>query len=363
MRDHELTLTEMLAKNAQKDIVRNANLLKISVSKYEKKTKAAKLVADFILNEPLALLRHLPEKDVLKLQRMVHSPNNEVPINSLSHQNDCIARIGLSDFNYTEERNIEFIYSDLAEALTPVIDDYVNAREERAATQQHEQLILGLLNLYGMLTLRQLVDLFKEYDTQTSEFELFETMYNSYLLHSTEVKAPNGFVYVSPFMEDIDSAMKKMKDLKLTMAEFTLDEVIAAGDSEFPMPPSSIFIKEYYSILYCIYPTKEEMDQWVSFIWTGDNYITDFGKIISLIFFPKPEPDQPKLDKEQIKFSNSYLRATLSLIAFLPKWRLKGHSPYEIYQKKISHLPPEISLEAPCPCGSGKKYKNCCGNN
>jgi uncharacterized protein YecA (UPF0149 family) len=26
----------------------------------------------------------------------------------------------------------------------------------------------------------------------------------------------------------------------------------------------------------------------------------------------------------------------------------------------IIRLPPKISRNAPCPCGSGKKYKNCC---
>ena len=29
----------------------------------------------------------------------------------------------------------------------------------------------------------------------------------------------------------------------------------------------------------------------------------------------------------------------------------------------IKRQEPQIGRNAPCPCGSGKKYKNCCGKN
>jgi len=47
------------------------------------------------------------------------------------------------------------------------------------------------------------------------------------------------------------------------------------------------------------------------------------------------------------------------------KWlaMLKGN--YRLIRKttkpdNIIRLPPKISRNAPCPCGSGKKYKTCC---
>ena len=35
----------------------------------------------------------------------------------------------------------------------------------------------------------------------------------------------------------------------------------------------------------------------------------------------------------------------------------------EFKKSKIYHAPVKISRNEPCPCGSGKKYKNCCGKN
>jgi preprotein translocase subunit SecA len=63
----------------------------------------------------------------------------------------------------------------------------------------------------------------------------------------------------------------------------------------------------------------------------------------------------------------------------MPRWILKGHSSDSIFEKiekpRLKSLPdkpdtttfsfikPRTGRNEPCPCGSGKKYKNCCGNN
>jgi uncharacterized protein YecA (UPF0149 family) len=68
----------------------------------------------------------------------------------------------------------------------------------------------------------------------------------------------------------------------------------------------------------------------------------------------------------------------------LPRWDLKGHSPTEAFEMGIKlpkekeykpesfiesndipfvNASPKIGRNEPCPCGSGKKYKNCCGRN
>ena len=65
------------------------------------------------------------------------------------------------------------------------------------------------------------------------------------------------------------------------------------------------------------------------------------------------------------------------------QWRLKGHTPNELFQEEKKYLKPlpsqpfmtnqsktnitdkstlkKIGRNDPCPCGSGKKYKKCCG--
>ena len=53
----------------------------------------------------------------------------------------------------------------------------------------------------------------------------------------------------------------------------------------------------------------------------------------------------------------------------LPQWDaiFTKEKQEELYKKeKSSHTivkPPKIGRNDPCPCGSGKKYKKCCGAN
>ena len=43
---------------------------------------------------------------------------------------------------------------------------------------------------------------------------------------------------------------------------------------------------------------------------------------------------------------------------------LKGQAPTgEKNHTPIVNIEPKIGRNDPCPCGSGKKYKNCCGKN
>ena len=43
---------------------------------------------------------------------------------------------------------------------------------------------------------------------------------------------------------------------------------------------------------------------------------------------------------------------------------LKGNTPnQEKTHTPIVNTEPKVGRNDPCPCGSGKKYKNCCGRN
>lgn len=47
----------------------------------------------------------------------------------------------------------------------------------------------------------------------------------------------------------------------------------------------------------------------------------------------------------------------------LPQWVLKGYTPEEVAnmpRQSVVRTGRKIGRNEPCPCGSGKKYKNCC---
>ncbi len=64
--------------------------------------------------------------------------------------------LAYTDSRYNGKQNLDFIYPDLAKALLPVIDKFVEKARTNEIKYRREQLILGLLNLYGILGFREL---------------------------------------------------------------------------------------------------------------------------------------------------------------------------------------------------------------
>jgi uncharacterized protein len=48
-------------------------------------------------------------------------------------------------------------------------------------------------------------------------------------------------------------------------------------------------------------------------------------------------------------------------IIALNDWRLANYKPPHSIDPRTSSAPKKVGRNDPCPCGSGKKYKKCCG--
>ena len=74
-----------------------------------------------------------------------------------------------------------------------------------------------------------------------------------------------------------------------------------------------------------------------------------------------------KFDKE--KLYKNMVDAKADWLYELPQWKeiFSEEKLHELYleQKKSNTIVkgPKIGRNDPCPCGSGKKYKKCCGKN
>lgn len=67
---------------------------------------------------------------------------------------------------------------------------------------------------------------------------------------------------------------------------------------------------------------------------------------------------------------NDFTQRCVDFNTHTRKWSLKGHKPVELIEKeRLNPIPTraplikrkKIGRNDPCPCGSGKKYKKCCG--
>ncbi|CAM3229538.1 plasmid pRiA4b ORF-3 family protein [Filibacter tadaridae] len=70
-------------------------------------------------------------------------------------------------------------------------------------------------------------------------------------------------------------------------------------------------------------------------------------------------------NREQLQ---RYLQPVMEIANSTRIWENRGHTPDELFQMEKHHLKPlpepitvKTGRNDPCPCGSGKKYKKCCG--
>jgi hypothetical protein len=84
------------------------------------------------------------------------------------------------------------------------------------------------------------------------------------------------------------------------------------------------------------------------------------------------ELEKDGLAFENIELMNDFLAILSDALNAIPRWSNNGYSPNELFFKKSGSMPLDARGQAtavkvkrndPCPCGSGKKYKHCCGKS
>ena len=343
-------------------------------------------MADTILTEPLVILRHIPYEELLDLQKMVHDKDHAMPYRYGLTWN-CITQIGLTDHVKSEGTDFQFIYPDLAEALKPVADKYIENLDPDAGKVRFEKIILGLLNIYGILSPDDLFALCSSFEPQLTSEKIFNTIDDSFLLQNRCIREEkNNLQFVSPFLEKNDSLLEEINSRHFVkQATFTLEEVLAASHAENPVPPENEATREVHRLLTETLGNEEDALWRISQLWMLINNDRDPYSLI-----------QTSLNHQEMTIDQ--LKGNISIIMDwmnrLPRWIMKGNSSHAVYHKyerpHLTQTPPEIVLgpnarkagisvsqeefneqwrgnvkkpgrNDPCPCGSGKKYKHCCG--
>ncbi len=400
MSNEEFTLVDLYDISTKEELLRTAKYLDIKIKSSLRKTQIVEILTNTFLQTPSKILDRLPWSDLLRLQTMVHAENHGALIHRLSMQLDTLSLIWITDSIPAEDEQysgLEIIYPDVVAAFSPIIDEYI-VTHEKDGKYEREQLIIGLLNIYGVLNYEQLARLYFKYYPKESTANLQEIMTGSYLL--TRLSAAKFFYFVSPYLEDYESDMEQLAYTNYFIihrrktprqATFTKEEVLAAGISEFPMPPM-VIDEKIYAIFNKMKIDKEESDRWISYMWMASNADNEVGDIIKIFF-----EDMRSCSMEEVQ---SVMMELMDLINRFPRWILKGNTPTEVHdkyerpkmqkqppqlvmgpnmkeaginisqeefndlwEKNAVHITPKAGRNDPCPCGSGKKYKHCCGSN
>lgn len=367
-----ITMADMLTNSNRASLIQYAELSGIEFNKECKKKDLIDLIISDISNFPNKLLHLLPKEDIYKLHSMIHNLKHEMVIKDTFNAGDCITKIGLTGFKYDGKKFIEFISHDLAISLKKHIDIFIENINNYSAKYDEEQLLLGLLNMYGIVSHQELFDLFKQYKKQISENEFSQIIRGSYLIYSTSTKKYKELSYISPFMTDPSFYKQEIrKQKKISFAQFTEEEIMMAGKSEFPLPPLRQSLESLKIVLKRIKESEAEIEEYISSMWTGINIDEDYLELISIQYNKTPDFPFNNTTIYSAEFVNKLTTAINEVAKSLPRWKYKGHSVEEVLamkeKMKRSTSPTRVRKRAvrytSSPCDNNKKHPHSCKDN
>lgn len=391
-------LVNGFALNTKEDLKEMAKIIGLSIPTKLRKDEYAAYFAESVLTFPDIWLARLTRYELTLLQKLVAAgPDTyiEEPQTFMTPSLEVLSLV-ITDHGYEKDGKIRYMICDeLREAIAPHINNLLTSKEHENR-YVIEQYLLGILNLYGLCPYQETIKLLKEYITDPQvEKEIPAFLSNSIVCRQC------GFILVdecnsTPYMqslymfdiEDIDKELRKRPEVSETK-RFTAEEVFQAGSM-----PYITFANSYREKLKQF--MKKElgyMDETIApalhRLWFVSQ--TDENAVSSIFPYINSKLSSVTKLQEAIELFSEYINHT-------PRWFLRGHSPAEASAiLKKNNQPPrpvaganmttagmdvapstqatfnkmpgsslsgqQVGRNDPCPCGSGKKYKKCCGRN
>jgi len=350
----------LMITRTKEEILGIARKLGIKISSNSKKEHLAILIENAIIAHPQILTKALSYRDFC-VYRILTTSNKEKDSFKVIEL-EVLIEFGLVNFIIAQGNKTPItVPQNTANAILPVIDEIINDPVVYD-TYIKENVIIGISTLYGVLPAKKFAELFNKYQKDTfTEYELLR------------------FIQERPRLEDnpcIDILGKKifLSHIDSYDTEFLITEINSRNNLdyyEFDKNEILDAIREpYYAKnkqfaeleLFLNKFDIEESEILFGDLWVSIQNEISPGKILSLVseyVQLKGFADVQKAMEYIVSYSNS-----------VPKWILKGHSSNELHNvaredvvDNVLHRNFKVGRNDPCPCGSGKKYKHCCGNN
>lgn len=220
----------------------------------------------------------------------------------------------------------------------------------------------GLLYYYGVLEYDQLfskVKLYMEADETFRFTDFMQVMFNGACWqHNFRVMERLVCHYT---VADPERILAAQAQIGVGFAKLSYDKVYDAGEENY------IEATPAYKALAQFFMRTYQQDVLAAANTVGEITILlqNGGQMKNVLTYTDSlgevtEAEEQELAALLIRFHNS-----------LRLWILKGHTPEEIVSGhldpeestttiSLSHQKKKVGRNEPCPCGSGKKYKNCC---
>lgn len=411
------TLEElMLSYNFNEaDLLENAEMMGFNTN-HEwdklKKYQIRKKLAAEVLSHPKEVLSRLPIEDLQLLQILKDAEPGMGMKAYHTSQVMTMAMLGLADQSEIDDGDMEMISitEDFRQAIQPHVDAVLDDFEVKFRLYV-EQIVFGALNIYGVLTVNEIKTVLKDSmnleDDGTGVFEHIFPQSIAMQMQYSEGFFGNGEDFMtSPFVGDfgyIQEEREKRKETA-TLKPFANDEIKEAGHMPIPTIPNPMSDRLLNTLESKLGFTEQQAYYWEFMLW---RLVQDEDASMLGIFQMLMDAGAKSNKLKNITDANAALQVIMEFLNHAPRWIFCGHCPDDIrksappmtsapqitlgpnmqrmgykqedIQRQLDDIwnqesnrndfdsfipyvaPPKVGRNDPCPCGSGKKYKNCCG--
>ena len=360
------TLEKVLSSYTVENLNEWASILDINLSSKLRKAERVKSLAQIIRKFPQEVAKHLP---TFNLQFFLDIINGKLSKAQYDFFNQHISICGLGLIYALKSKGYNPAFQeDLAGVYKPVIEAELEHRR-KSGIDVLEKYVIGFTNIFGSMTLLgyalALEKLKSHINIPDGDMQFWSEGLK--ILSSCSVPDEDQLFLISPyvlFMDDFDPS-------DYTPKEFDSDFILGMGEMPFMKfnLPSAKRLESYMESKGIPHDEIQlaMTEMWVHHLSQSPN--KEFLDIIG-----RYSPD--------VRTAAELYTAAADFVNDLPMWQYRGLSSNEVKEiedrKKrerdircgrniIGHTPMSIAIgkkpgrNDPCPCGSGKKYKHCCG--
>ena len=356
---HPLTLQSLLTnytKYELTEIRQNLELKGLSALKKQELIDALKIG---IINSAHKVFSYFDDFHYQLIKKMVKANDSIVKFDGDIEQIEYLRGRGIV---FTGSFNGQRVLAMPPELMTAFKD--IDSRDFRKKIKRNTEwihLTQGVLYYYGTLGIHQLALMIEELtNTEISDpWELYTVLFEAALFYKEIRLDVHGFSNCRVF--DPEIVLKEHKQRPdLNFFPFSYDQLYKAGaadyiDKNYAFRKMARFLADNYDI--GINEADEVVEECV--------YAIRIGEPVSSIM----EFLQQQFEIEEEQLLNEFMEHITFLSNNTRQWFLKGYTAGELSPKdnvipfpgKNNKKNEKVGRNDPCPCGSGKKYKRCCG--
>ena len=274
----------------------------------------------------------------------------------------AIQSLGLLQSFYFEDK-LFYVVPDEIKAAYRVLAK-TDFPEEKRFRDLLNSYAIAAVSLYGVIGQEEFVALFNsQNDRQTSIDEMFPILLN-YVIANTGYCFWKEYIVDDDFEEDDFQEVPHLLAARKGKPRYAppREELLKYADwAYYEMTPQLNALKTYLSGLISDPETVQDTVEEIHDLSAAGSRMQEYFDLLD-------EAGVVIANKEQVKVLAQLL---VDVQNNTRRWSNYGHTPSELSGVRKSNLLPFPSVHPmsvqktgrnePCPCGSGKKYKNCCG--